>query len=184
MHSKFAAGFYYFDRALREFRQMALRLVYAPVLPEMDSFLFASVDDEMASIPLSVLSALSRLDLDPRDEAMRLSRLTRDAASDQLARIIARLPDRHRTSLEAGRIATRLVALLPPTNKHAEHAQPSGAVGHRISPRATLSLICLALAGAVFIGLIAQGSLSSDGREAAAQPASQANPAISSNQPR
>ena len=162
---------------------MSLRLAYAPVLPEMDSFLFASVDDEIASIPLSVLSALSRLDLDPRDEAVRLSQLTRDAASDQLARIIARLPDRHRTTLEAGRIATRLVALLPPTNKHAEHVQPSGAVGHRISPRATLSLICLALAGVVFIGLIARG-LSSDGREAAARPASQANPTISSDQPR
>src|SRR5258708_10596137 len=104
---------------------MSLRLAYAPVLPEMDSFLFASVDDEIASIPLSVLSALSRLDLDPRDEALRLSRLTTDAASDQLARIIPRLPDRHRTSLEAGSIATMLVALLPPTNNHTEHAQPS-----------------------------------------------------------
>ena len=42
---------------------------------------------------MSVLSALSRLDLDPRDEAARLSRLTKEAAADQLANMIARLSD-------------------------------------------------------------------------------------------
>jgi hypothetical protein len=52
---------------------MALRNVYVPVLPEMDAFLFASVGEEEKGIPLSVLSALARLGLDPRNEAARLS---------------------------------------------------------------------------------------------------------------
>ena len=50
---------------------MSLRRAYAPMLPEFDTFLFASVGDEVDGVPLSVLSALSRLGLDPRDEAAR-----------------------------------------------------------------------------------------------------------------
>jgi hypothetical protein len=45
---------------------MALRPAYAPELPEMDPFLFASVGEEIDGIPLTVLSALSQLDVDPR----------------------------------------------------------------------------------------------------------------------
>jgi hypothetical protein len=55
---------------------MPLRRAFAPMLPEFDSFLFAAVGEERDGIPLSVLSALSRLGLDPRDEAARLSHLT------------------------------------------------------------------------------------------------------------
>ena len=72
---------------------MPLRHAYAPTLPEFDSFLFATVGEEVDGVPLSVLSALSRLDLDPRDEAARLSHLTKEAAADQLASMIARLSD-------------------------------------------------------------------------------------------
>jgi hypothetical protein len=63
---------------------MPLRRAYAPVHPEFDRFLFASVGEEVEGAPLSVLSALSRLDLDPRDEAARLSHLTKEAAAEQL----------------------------------------------------------------------------------------------------
>lgn len=52
---------------------MRLRRAYAPVMPELDSFLFASVGEEVNGVPLSVLSALTRLGFDPRDEAARLS---------------------------------------------------------------------------------------------------------------
>ena len=91
---------------------MALRSVYAPVLPEMDSFLFAYVTDEVDGIPLSVLSALARLGVDPRAEAARLSRLTSKAAASQLARMFGRLPDRPWTSPEIRRIAARLVEVI------------------------------------------------------------------------
>ncbi len=62
---------------------MTLPRAYAPMLPEFDAFLFASVGEEVDGIPLSVLSALARLGLDPRDEAVRLAHLTREAAADQ-----------------------------------------------------------------------------------------------------
>ena len=84
---------------------MSLRHAYAPMFPEFDSFLFASVGEEVDGVPLSVLSALSRLDLDPRHEAARLSHLTKETAADQLARMIAGLSDRRWTLSEARGIA-------------------------------------------------------------------------------
>ena len=92
---------------------MPRRRAYGPMLPEFDTFLFASVGDELDGAPLSVLSALSRLDLDPRDEAGRLSHLTKEAAADQLATMISRLSDRRWTLSEAHRIAVRLIERLP-----------------------------------------------------------------------
>ena len=91
---------------------MPLRRAFAPVLPEFDSFLFAPVWEEADGAPLSVLSALSRLGLDPRDEAARLAALTKEAAADQLARMIVRLSDRWTLS-ETRRIAVRLIERLP-----------------------------------------------------------------------
>jgi hypothetical protein len=49
---------------------MPLRRPYAPVLPELDPFLFAAVGEEVNGIPLSVVSALARLGLDPREEGV------------------------------------------------------------------------------------------------------------------
>jgi hypothetical protein len=161
---------------------MALRHAYAPELPEMDPFLFAFVGEEIEGISLTVLSALSRLDVDPRREAARLSHLARDTAIDQLARMIAHLPDRDWTSLEIRRIATKLVEL-PPTDEDRETTQPSGSADSTISPRASHFLIYLALAGAVLIGLIANGSLSSD-RRTTAEPASQSDSPVSLDQSR
>jgi|SRR5204862_8190426 len=91
---------------------MSLRRAFAPMLPEFDSFLFAPVGEEVNGVPLSVLSALSRLGLDPRDEAARLSALTKEAAADQLARMIARLSDRWTLS-ETRKMAVRLIERLP-----------------------------------------------------------------------
>lgn len=92
---------------------MPLRGAYAPMRPEFDPFLFAPVGEEADGVPLSVLSALSRLDLDPRDEAARLSYLTKEIAADQLASMIARLSDRRWSLSEARRIACRLIERLP-----------------------------------------------------------------------
>jgi hypothetical protein len=102
---------------------MALRRAYAPLLPEMDSFLFACVGDEVDGIRLSVLSALARLGLDPRDEAARLACLTSEAAADQLARMIARLPNLPWTSTEIRKIASMLIELLPVVTKGGENDQ-------------------------------------------------------------
>src|SRR5690348_1769688 len=92
---------------------MSLRHAYAPMVPEFDPFLFASVGEEVDGVPLSVLSALTRLGLDPREEAARLSHLTKEVAANQLAGMIARLSGQRWTLSDARRIAVRLIERLP-----------------------------------------------------------------------
>ena len=137
---------------------MTLPRAYAPILPEFDAFLFASVGEEVDGVPLSVLSALARLGLDPRDEAARLSGLTEEAAADQLARMIARLSDRW-TLLETRKIAVRLIDRLPtsPAGKPDRHETGTGSPP---GSRQSSFLIYLALAVALVTGLFARGFLS------------------------
>jgi hypothetical protein len=135
-----------------------LRRAFAPMRPEFDSFLFAPVGEEVDGVQLSVLSALSRLGLDPRDEAARLSALTKEAAADQLARMIARLFDRWTLS-ETRKIAVRLIDRLPtsPAGKPDRHETGTGSPP---GSRQSSFLIYLALAVALVIGLVARGFLS------------------------
>jgi hypothetical protein len=51
---------------------MTLRQSFRPLQPDLDKLLFATVGDEIGGIPLSVISALTRLGLDPWQEAGRL----------------------------------------------------------------------------------------------------------------
>jgi hypothetical protein len=81
--------------------------------PELDDFLYALIAMERNEMPLSVLSALARLDLDPWKEAAELSELPRDSAAQRLALLILRLPGGRWTLGEAGEIAHRLIELLP-----------------------------------------------------------------------
>jgi hypothetical protein len=142
---------------------MSLRRAYAPMRPEFDPFLFASVGEEVEGVPLSVLSALSRLGLDPRDEAARLSHLTKEAAAEQLARIIARLSDRRWTLAEARRIARGLIERLPPAttagkpDRHETGAEPPR--GSRTSPL----LMWLGLLIALLVGVVTGGFISFGG---------------------
>ena len=64
-------------------------------------------------MPLSVLSALARLDLDPWQEAAELARLPRETATQRLASWLAALPDESSAHREHGPTAARLIALLP-----------------------------------------------------------------------
>jgi hypothetical protein len=64
-------------------------------------------------MPLSVLSALARLDVDPWEEAARLAQLPRASAIERLVSLIAALPHGPAAHLDAGRASTRLIALLP-----------------------------------------------------------------------
>jgi hypothetical protein len=142
---------------------MTLRRGYAPMLPEFDEFLFASVGEEVDGIPLSVLSALSRLDLDPRAEAVRLAHLTKEAASEQLARMIARLYDRHWSVSEVRGIASGLVERLPTPGAAATNNHAAEGVNPATGFRAPASLIYLAMAVAVLVVFVASGFLSSGG---------------------
>ena len=44
---------------------MPLRPLYAPLRPDLDAFLFATVGAEHDGAPLSMLSVMTRLGLDP-----------------------------------------------------------------------------------------------------------------------
>ncbi len=97
---------------------MTLRPEYALGHSRYNAFLFAAVGEERRGeegdgLQLTVLSALTRLGLDPWQEAARLSDLPRDAAARALAAIIARLPEGDWKASESGAIATRLVDWLP-----------------------------------------------------------------------
>lgn len=64
-------------------------------------------------MPLTVLSALARQDLDPWEEASALGRLPQNAATRRLASLIAALPESPSARPDAAAIAARLIALLP-----------------------------------------------------------------------
>src|SRR5271170_1869357 len=100
---------------------MALRELFRPLRPDLDRFLFAEVGAEQNGIPLSMVSALTRLGLDPWDEAGRLASLGKRDAVEQLARLIAELPGTSRPLAEARSIASGLVEQLP---KHDSEPPP------------------------------------------------------------
>jgi len=140
-----------------------LRRVFAPPLPEFDTFLFASVGEEAEGVPLSVLSALSRLDLDPREEAVRLSRLTKEAAAEQLASMIARLSGRRWTLSETRRIAGGLIERLPLATTAGRPGRLETGAPPTPGSKASSFLICLVLMIALIVSLIAGGFISFDG---------------------
>ena len=82
---------------------------------EFDGFLFASIGEDGNGMPVSVLSGLARLNLDPWQEAAHLSTLPGNSAVDRLASQIAALPGKAWTHPEAHAIATHLIGLLPHT---------------------------------------------------------------------
>ena len=90
---------------------MTLRRSFRPLRPDPDKFLFAAVGDEIDGIPLSMISALTRLGLVPWQEAGRLSSLSSREAVEQLARLIAEIPGIFRPLGEAREIADGLVGL-------------------------------------------------------------------------
>jgi hypothetical protein len=92
---------------------MTLRQQYSLINSEFNAFLFAPVGETANGAELTVLSALTRLDLDPWAEAARLASLSRETATRTLAAVIASLPDGEWRNSDAGTIATRLVTLLP-----------------------------------------------------------------------
>ena len=81
--------------------------------PEFDDFLYAPIGAHGGEMPLSVLSALARSDLDPWQEAAELSDLPKDIATQRLASLISQLPGGRWTLADSGAIAGRLIEFLP-----------------------------------------------------------------------
>jgi hypothetical protein len=85
----------------------------SPLGSEFDRFLFAPISENKDEMPLSVLSALARLDVDPWEEAATLAQLPRASAIERLISLIAALPHGASAPLDAERVSARLIALLP-----------------------------------------------------------------------
>jgi hypothetical protein len=78
-----------------------------------DNFLFARIGEDSEETPLSVLSVLARLGIDPWEEAARLAQLPRLAAAERLASMIAAIPGASSAYLDARTVSDRLISLLP-----------------------------------------------------------------------
>jgi hypothetical protein len=128
--------------------------------PEFDDFLYASIDEPQNGKLLSVLSALTRLDIDPWREAAKLARLPKDAAIQRMAALIATLPDEPSAHRSAGAIAARLIALLPcktgPTMTSGQALLPD--IGSMTNPRAVGFAIFLSLMLLAFCNLLSSRS--------------------------
>jgi len=140
-----------------------MRTLYAPLRPDLDDFLFATVGEERDGMPLSVISALTRLGLDPWAEATRLSSMETREAVEQLVPIIVRLPGERWASSEIRKIALRLVELLPSTS--ASHAATDAAPQSRakIAPSKAFWLVCFLLLATAIVSMAANGDLSFGG---------------------
>ena len=140
---------------------MTLRQSCRPLRPEFDKFLFATVGDEIDGIPLSVVSALTRLGLDPWEEAGRLSSLSNGEAVEQLARLIAEVPGSFRPLGEARVLADGLVGLLPkhgPSRTSAPQVQIRPRYGAPALPKPSqFWVVCFVLAAAALISAAVHG---------------------------
>jgi hypothetical protein len=139
---------------------MALRAPYRPLRSDLDSFLFAPVGNEIEGVPLSMISALARLGLDPWQEAGRLSSLSKPEAVEQLARLIMEVPDTGRSLAEAREIAGRFIGLLP-----GQRCDRSPTLQVQIRPlyrtpaprSLRFWLVCFALAAMALVSMIVHG---------------------------
>jgi len=81
--------------------------------PAFNDFLFAPIREEKNGMILSVISGLTRLDIDPWAEAARLAALPKAIAAQAFAPIIARLEEGGAELFDARKVADRLIGLLP-----------------------------------------------------------------------
>jgi hypothetical protein len=121
--------------------------------PEFDKFLHAPIGADGNDMPLSVLSALTRLHVDPWKEAAELSELSKNTARERLASLIARLPGGRWTQTDARTIAHRLIELLPNLDgSKAPLTEKTYRVREMTGSASAKMLICAALAtAALFI---------------------------------
>jgi hypothetical protein len=121
--------------------EVVLLAPFSLINSEFNDFLYAPVGDEGNGMTLSVISALTRLDIDPWQEAARLSALSKEQAVQALAPIIARLPGGQWTDADMPNIALRLAALLP---QH-DGPSPSGLTAAISAGQSHYRAICLVL---------------------------------------
>ncbi len=125
-----------------------------------NEFLFASIGADGNGMPLSVVSALARLEIDPWQEAARLSELPKERAAAALDGLIRRLPPGGWDPAEIRTIATRLIDLLPGRDAAAGEAHADDRKNAR--PPAIIWLLVVALGTALLFSALANGAQHAD----------------------
>jgi hypothetical protein len=93
--------------------EMTLATATSDFESRFDRFLYAAVREDPDGTPLTVLSVLARLDIDPWKEAAKLAQLPGEAAARALAVLISALPKGSATLSDSETVAARLITLLP-----------------------------------------------------------------------
>jgi hypothetical protein len=81
---------------------------------KFNAFLYEPVAEEDNGTPISVLSALTRADHDPWEEAARLAMLSPDRAQRAIVELLSESVSRKMSLADMEAVAKRLVPLLPP----------------------------------------------------------------------
>jgi hypothetical protein len=133
---------------------MALAARFSLLHSDLNDFLFASVGEEQNGVTLSVVSALTRLGLDPWEEAARLTPLPKARAAEALATLIARLPILRTLSSDDLVISQRLVKLLPDEKPARLEGRERAGAEQKKYWQAMILLACLALGAAVVSSML------------------------------
>jgi hypothetical protein len=108
-----------------------------------DHFLFAPICEDANGMPLSVLSALARMNVDPWEEAARLAAMPRGIVGRTLVSTLDSVPGKGWNPSETEVIAARLVQLLPHQGEDVTIAPTEAA---RVSAQRTFWLVWLGFA--------------------------------------
>ena len=129
--------------------EMTLATATSALESRFDRFLYAAVREDPDGTPLTMLSVLARLDVDPWKEAERFAQLPGEAAARALAILISALPNSSATPSDSETIAARLITLLPRRSEQALAPRRDASGGphvNRIPNRATIvaqAVLCL-----------------------------------------
>lgn len=126
-----------------------------------DGFLYAKLGHDRRGNAVSVLSALTRLGLDPWDEAAELSSLPRGGAEARLSNLLSRFHDIPGLAAERSVVLQRLVGLLPRDDTVGTGADLIGDVRARLG--GTGPLIALLLLILFLVRTLVMGSSGSGG---------------------
>ena len=133
---------------------MALPARFSLLHSDLNDFLFAPVGEEQNGVTLSVVSALTRLGLDPWEQAARLTPLPKARAAEALATLIARLPIRRTLSSDDLAISQRLVELLPDQKSAPLQGRERVGAGQKKYWQAMVLLAGLALGAAILFSAL------------------------------
>jgi hypothetical protein len=111
----------------RKAMSMDHRARFSTLSANYDDFLFAPVYEDTNGMPLSVLSALARVNVDPWEEAGRLAAMPQAIAEKALLSALDRVSGRSWKPPEAAAIAARLVRLLPHSDEAGSSMAPAAA---------------------------------------------------------